>query len=150
MKIRSSVNALIIKDRKVLTIKKRNGENIDYILPGGGQEFGETLEMAVKREVKEEVGATIKNMELIFVREYIGMNHQYSERDKEIHVVSHIFKCEIDEDSKFVLEPDEDQVGLEWIEISKLNKYNFYPKGIIERLEIVDDVFREFYLGDIN
>ncbi len=45
MKIRSSVNALIIEDSKVLTIKKIDGENFEYILPGGGQEFGETLEI---------------------------------------------------------------------------------------------------------
>jgi 8-oxo-dGTP diphosphatase len=151
MKIRSSVNALIIEDNRVLTIKKQDKDIFEYILPGGGQEFGETLIDALHREVREEVGSSIKNTKLVFVREYIGKNHEHSERDKSLHIISHIFTCDIEEENKYQLEPDPDQIGLEWIEIKELKNYNFYPKDFIAILmELNAEKRNETYIGDIN
>lgn len=151
MKIRSSVCALIIKDNRVLTIKKRDEDIVEYILPGGGQEFGETLLDALHREVQEEVGASIKNTKLLFVREYIGRNHEHFERDSNLHIVNHIFSCEIDEENRYQLEPDHDQVGIEWIKIEDLQKYNFYPKELMIHLNKLDmKTSFEAYIGDIN
>ncbi|QYR23473.1 NUDIX domain-containing protein [Paenibacillus sp. sptzw28] len=151
MKMRSSVCALIIRDNHVLTIKKHDKDISEYILPGGGQEFGETLADALRREVREEVGASINNIRLLFVREYIGKNHEHSIRDKEIHVISHIFTCDLDEEGKYPLEPDDDQVGMEWINIEELKDYNFYPKELIKLLK-KDNLEnpKEIYIGDIN
>ncbi|WP_199613796.1 NUDIX domain-containing protein [Paenibacillus alkalitolerans] len=47
---------------------------MSYILPGGKQEFGETLEQAVCREVFEEVGISVNVDEFLFLREFIGAN----------------------------------------------------------------------------
>lgn len=151
MNIRSSVCALIMKDDHILTIKKQDKDIIEYILPGGGQEFGETLIDALHREVREEVGASIKNIKLLYVRKYIGKNHEHSERDKGLHIVNHIFLCEIEEENKYQLEPDHDQVGIEWIRIGDLARYNFYPKELIMHL-IKIDIKKSFetYIGDIN
>ncbi|MDR7074571.1 hypothetical protein [Fictibacillus barbaricus] len=49
-KIRSSVKALIIQENRLLTIEKQKNGIKKYIIPGGGQEFNETLADAVKRE----------------------------------------------------------------------------------------------------
>ncbi|KOY16782.1 NUDIX domain-containing protein [Paenibacillus xylanivorans] len=151
MKIRSSVCALIIKDDQILTIKKQDKDKFEYILPGGGQEFGETLLDALHREVREEVGAGIKNTRLLFVREYIGKNHEHSERDEGLHIVSHMFSCEIEEENKYQLELDHDQVGVEWIKIGEQPNYNFYPKELITHLKKLD-IERSFetYIGDVN
>lgn len=151
MNIRSSVCALILKDNQILTIKKQDKGIIEFILPGGGQEFGETLLDALHREVREEVGASIKNVRLIFVREYIGKNHEHLERDQELHIVSHIFSCEIAEENKYQLEPDHDQVGIEWIKIEELNNYNFYPKELTNHLhKLSNNTSFESYIGDVN
>ncbi|MEK4251837.1 NUDIX domain-containing protein [Paenibacillus sp. FSL W7-1287] len=150
--IRSSVCAMITRNNEILTIKKQEEENaIIFIMPGGGQEFGETLLEALRREVREEVGASIKNEKLIFVREYIGMNHENSERDRKLHIVSHIFSCEIEEEGKYHLEPDQDQIGMEWLKIDELEKYNFYPREVINELKKLNtSTYTATYLGDIN
>lgn len=151
MEIRSSVCALIRDNNRVLTIKKQSDEDFFYILPGGGQEFGETLIEALQREVREEVGASIRNNLLLCVREYIGKNHEHFRRDKNIHIASHIFLCEIDEEDKYIQKPDEDQVGCEWISIDELENYNFYPRGLIEIIKAKNGTnLCETYIGDIN
>ncbi len=88
---------------------------------------------------------------MIFVREYIGKNHENSERDKRIHIVNHIFACEIEEEDKYELEPDPDQVGIEWLKVEELEKYNFYPKDLIKELKLFDpDTRTNSYIGDMN
>lgn len=54
------------KREKILVIKKRRGPYKGlYDLPGGGIEFGENLEEALKREFMEEVNANIQNKGII-------------------------------------------------------------------------------------
>ncbi|GGG70204.1 NUDIX domain-containing protein [Paenibacillus radicis (ex Gao et al. 2016)] len=62
-KIRNSAKALIIKDGKMLAIKLDDNGDVFYIMPGGGQNTGETLTDAVKREVAEELGIEIRGYE---------------------------------------------------------------------------------------
>lgn len=58
---RPSVYAIVIKDNKLLVSPQING----YDLPGGGVELGETLEVALVREVFEETGLTVNNPRLV-------------------------------------------------------------------------------------
>ncbi|NWO14186.1 MULTISPECIES: NUDIX domain-containing protein [Virgibacillus] len=55
------------------------------MLPGGGQKYGENLHLALKRECTEEVNADIEIGNLIFIRKYMGENHEHYEFD--LHVI---------------------------------------------------------------
>ncbi|MCK5826878.1 NUDIX hydrolase [Candidatus Bipolaricaulota bacterium] len=48
------VQAIVIRDRKILMAKHREAETEYWCLPGGGLESDETLEEGVLRELKEE------------------------------------------------------------------------------------------------
>lgn len=64
------VAGLIIKDNKLLCIKQDKGVYKDFIwLPAGHLEPNESLEEAVVREVKEEVGFDVKPKKLIMKTE---------------------------------------------------------------------------------
>jgi 8-oxo-dGTP diphosphatase len=150
-KPRNSAKAVIIRDGQLLVIKKREGQNDWYILPGGGQEKHETLHQALKREVLEEAGLEAEIGELLFVREYLSANHEFSATDTNTHQVEFMFEVRVKADAKAAEghHPDENQVGVEWLPLAKLEKYDLYPKALIPRLKDLDKKF-PIYLGDVN
>jgi len=67
-----AVSAAIVRDGQVLLVQRaRPPANGLYSLPGGVVEVGETLEEAVRREVREETGMTIEPVALAGFREAI-------------------------------------------------------------------------------
>lgn len=83
--VRNSAKAVIVQDDKLLAIKKQDKDGYSYILPGGGQEHGENLHLTLKRECIEEINDNVEIGDLIFIREYIGENHEHFEFDSEVH-----------------------------------------------------------------
>ncbi len=68
-----AVSAAIFRNGRVLIVRRaRPPAHGVYTLPGGGVELGETLERAVKREVREETGLEIEPIELAGYREMIA------------------------------------------------------------------------------
>lgn len=60
-----SIDAIIVRDGKLLLIKRKLEPFKGYwALPGGHVDFGETVENAVTREVKEETNLTVTKMKL--------------------------------------------------------------------------------------
>jgi ADP-ribose pyrophosphatase YjhB (NUDIX family) len=78
-----AVDCIILLDGKVLVIHRRNPPH-GWALPGGFVEYGETVEDAVRREMKEETGLDLADLRQFRV---------YSDpaRDPRGHVVSVVF-----------------------------------------------------------
>lgn len=99
-----TVGALIVnKEGKILLAKSHKWFD-RYTLPGGHIEIGETMEGAVKREVKEEVGLDVKVVEFLTMQEAIFAKEFY----KKKHFIFFDFLC-ITEDSTVKLDNDEIQ-----------------------------------------
>lgn len=143
------VKAIIVRDQQLLTIVKQYPEGIAYILPGGKQEFGETLEHAIQRECGEELGVDVVVERLLFVREYIGAQHQYAELDRDVHIVDIMFACRVPESytTQPGHAPDADQIGVQWLPLAQLQAYNFYPAALRKHLLAK---LQDVYVGDIN
>jgi ADP-ribose pyrophosphatase YjhB (NUDIX family) len=56
-----AVDCIILVDGKVLLIHRRNPP-LGWALPGGFIEYGETIEDAVRREMKEETGLELEDL----------------------------------------------------------------------------------------
>src|ERR1700682_713778 len=121
MKIRISHKAIIIKNGKLLLNSNKDDKGLFYMLPGGGQEHGETVHESLERECLEETGVRIKVGELVFVRDYIANNHEFANTDKNAHQVELMFLCNVINDDNFgkVTVSDTWQTGVEWLELHK-------------------------------
>ncbi|BAK54767.1 NUDIX hydrolase [Sulfurisphaera tokodaii] len=66
------------KQRKVLLVKRKNPPNKgSWAIPGGKVKYGETLEEAVKREIKEETNLDVRVKELLAIVEIIKEGFHY-------------------------------------------------------------------------
>ncbi len=150
--IRNSAKAIIIKDGRLLAIKLVDEEGFWYCLPGGGQEPGEALHDALRRECLEEVNAEIEIGDLRFVRDYIGKNHEFAYHDSDVHAMELMFLCRLTEHSvpRPGAVPDTAQVGLEWLDLDNLDSYRLYPLGLRALIARHNDPDVPVYLGDMN
>lgn len=151
--IRNSVKAIIIENGKILLNKcDFNDGKIAYLFSGGGQEFGETFVEALKRECLEELGAQVSVGELVWVREYIGKNHQFAESDSDMHQVEYYFTCKLETpvDLTKATNLDAVQVGVEWLDISRLKEYIIYPAAFANSIDENGKMISNIYVGDVN
>lgn len=150
--IRTAARALIIHEGRLLAIKMQDKSGVFYILPGGGQRHGETLHEALIRECLEEIGTGVEVGELLYVREYIGKNHEFRHAHRAFHQVENVFRCRLPHPERIGpgSEHDKKQVGVEWIPLEELPERRFLPDVIKPFFngEGFESAIR--YLGDVN
>jgi len=153
MGVRNSVKAIILDGEKILLTKNQDDEGYFYLCPGGGQEHGETFHTTLIRECIEEIGLNIDIKELLHIREYIGKNHEYAEFDFDVHQIEYYFLCQLSRTETPIkpTNPDNHQVGVEWIRIEDLLNYRLYPKELKKYIiGYLNGENSPVYLGDIN
>lgn len=150
--IRTAARALIIHEAKLLAIKMRDQSGIFYILPGGGQQHGETLHQSLSRECLEEIGTEVKIGELLYVREYIGRNHEFRSSHKAFHQVENVFCCHLTnpQDVGSGSEYDKKQIGVEWLPLASIQEQRILPKVLKDYLTDEGLAAIPQYLGDVN
>ena len=116
---RIRVSGILKKDDKILFVKHRKKGEEYYLLPGGGVDFGETFETALKREFLEEVNINISVDKLCIISEGVDPKG-------EKHIINLVFL--VDYVSGEIVLPDEERiVGIEYLEVTNLNNYMIYP-----------------------
>jgi 8-oxo-dGTP diphosphatase len=81
------VFCFLIRDGKILLIRRANEPYKGQVtIPGGRKKRGETLKQACAREMLEETGYVLKDMQ------FAGILHAYREGDK-MEYLSHYFIC---------------------------------------------------------
>ena len=86
-RIRVRVNGLLIEDDSILMVRLFSPvrRKLIWMPPGGGLQFGEKLEDALKREMMEECGVEVAPGPLWYLNEVLT---------DEIHAVEFYFRCE--------------------------------------------------------
>lgn len=148
---RNCGRAIIIKNNKILLQRGRGVYADYYIVPGGKAEELETIEEATIRECMEEMGARIKIKRFLFLREYIGKNHEFPELHSSLHQVDFFFEADLLEiNSELATMPDPDQLSVEWIDLEDVSKVRLFPKFLKDIITPNGLKFDRRYYGDIN
>jgi mutator protein MutT len=125
------VGAAIIKNGKILITKrgqKAKNEKGKWEIPGGSVEFNETLEDAIKREIKEEHGVEIE------VQELLGVFSHIIKKENQ-HWVSPTYICKIKKGVPSILEPEKcAEIGWFTLEEAKKLKLSIITKYDISLL----------------
>ena len=75
-----TVGALIFNNKGELFLMKSYKWKDNYVIPGGHIELGETIEEALKREVKEETNLDIYDIEFICLQEFMFDKHFFKKK----------------------------------------------------------------------
>jgi len=154
-RFRNSIKAVIIRDGQVLLTVNEDPWGEFLLLPGGGQDFGETMVQALQRECAEELGCEIIVGDLLGIREYIGAHHEFAEVDSAMHQVEIMFQCDLPlgcEPRYGDLADDEGywaQTGVAWVPLDELARHRIYPSVLREWLPTLPEPDKR-YLGDVN
>jgi len=85
-----TVDGIFLEKGKVLLIKRMRFPFVGFwVLPGGHVEYGERVEEAIKREMKEELGVLVK------IKKLFGV-YSNPKRDPRYHTVSLVYLLEKD------------------------------------------------------
>jgi 8-oxo-dGTP diphosphatase len=69
--IRIRVAGILIQNGNILLVRHEKNKQSYWLLPGGGIQYGETAEEALRREFREEVGLSIQVGKLVLVHDSI-------------------------------------------------------------------------------
>ena len=150
--VRTAARAVILRGAEILTVRIRTEEGEFLVLPGGGQNHGETLRDTVQREVLEELGLRVIARGLLYLREYVGKNHAMHRIHGHFHQVEAVFHCECVDFAPIGegQERDRRQVGFEWLPLARLEEFPLSPKGLGPIIAKAIKDGSATYLGDIH
>jgi 8-oxo-dGTP diphosphatase len=118
--VRVGIAVFITNETNQVLIGKRIGKHGggEYGCPGGHMEFGESIREAAKREVMEEIGAEIENIEFLRV---LNLNQYPPRHYIDIGVCAKIKSGQTPK----LMEPEKCE-GWEWHDISNIPSPYFY------------------------
>ena len=108
------VAAIIIKDDKFFIAQRNRNKHmgLSWEFPGGKVEIGETFEIALKREIKEEL-----NIDINIIKKLGEENY----KDDKINVKLHYFICSHISGEVYLNEHEDSA----WVTKNEFKNYNF-------------------------
>lgn len=151
--IRNVVRAVIVRDEDVLLLKKRDELGNDYyVLPGGGQDTGETLFQALDRECVEEIATLVEIDRLLYVADYFKERNQSNGAKSIRHLVEFAFLCAVPKSYQAMCgsHPDKHQIDVVWVNLHELDRVTLFPKTLADYLVDLDRMKNSIYVGEIK
>jgi nucleoside triphosphatase len=108
----------------------------EWGLPGGGIEPGETVEEALRREILEEVGLSLRRVEPLFFADGTYVKTFPGGEERPLYMVFLLFRC-LAEEGEVRLNPEFDAAA--WVPADQLSRYrlNRATAGTFARLGLI-------------
>ncbi|MBR3955794.1 MAG: NUDIX domain-containing protein [Clostridia bacterium] len=132
---------VLIRDGKVLVQRDRNGN--EFALPGGHVRIGETLANGLVREYKEETGADISCIKLLWTEEcFWEWNGRTAHNFAFYYLIDD--NSAIPDTGEFTSHKDNCNVVLGWMSIEEIQNVVIYPEFIKTEIHRLDEPMKHF------
>ena len=118
--MRERASAILIRDEKILLLRRENERGIYYVFVGGGIDPGENAEQAIVRELMEEAGISIIADKVLFVSEN-DFDHNTLVLCRQIDDKEPIWQ-ELDQQTST------NSYVFEWVPLAELESYKLLPE----------------------
>ena len=135
--IRIRVAVVIPRGNEILLVRHVKGDRQYWLVPGGGLNWGETIEECARREIKEETNYDIKLLKLLFISESVS-----AEYDR--HLINLTFLGQIlnpEAEARPIL--DDRVIKAKFVNIDKLEKLELHPPIATFITRVFRDEFKE-------
>ncbi|NYI04121.1 NUDIX domain-containing protein [Allostreptomyces psammosilenae] len=139
-RIRPAARVAVVHEGRLLLAAYRRVDGSEwYALPGGGQEPGETMAEAARREALEEAGVEVEVGPLLWVREYLPARHPDYHQENWLDDspgVQHLQLVFLAAPVGAVPErpvprsPDDEQLGAVWVTAAELAGLTLSPAAL--------------------
>ena len=133
------VAAVIVNDNKLLA--QKNTKDNSYYLVGGRVRFGESSKDALVREIKEELGVTLTDLEPLWINECF-----FDDDGKSYHEIGIYYRVDIEntgfahfEKTFEMIESDRTNI-YEWLSLDNLDGIMLYPQFIKNEIKKIDNL----------
>lgn len=117
-------------DGRVLLARWIEGRRVAWTMPGGGLEPGEAPEAAVRRELREETGYTVKVGELLGIHSrVIPASQRVQKSDQPLHTLRIVYRATVS-GGRLQYETDGSTDMAEWFPVKAI--------GDLQRVKLVD------------
>ena len=146
---RKGVSALIINNKdEFLLVTLNSFEEHFFAIPGGGLEEGESLEEAVYREIKEELGIEVEFLKFIGKGEVpLVFNFKIPKVRNGIKMIGserHFFAFEFTGDDIEIKLQENEVNAYKWVSYSKLDKFLLFDNQFTETSNKIVELFPQF------
>lgn len=138
-KLTEGVGALIysVATKRYLFLLRNNGSySFTWGLPGGKLDHNESMDIALAREIREELDGVIDNADLILLERYVSSNKKF---------VYHTYFMSVD--NEFVPGLNEEHIGYAWLPLNAAPK-PLHP-GLVRSLNS-DSVMKKLKIAESN
>ena len=141
---RIRVAGILVENNKILLIQHHKNNKKYWLIPGGGNDWGETTKQALVREYKEETNLDIEVDEFLFFSETIYPN-------KERHILNLFFRIHRNEKNNSIIKLGDEAVliDLKFVTKEELKTMIVYPNIKENLLKLMNGEKTENYLGSL-
>ncbi len=129
------VGVIVMRDGRFLVLRRKGSHGTGtWSVPGGWMEFGESFESAAVREVQEETGMKIRNVQ------YVGLTNNIF-HDEDMHSITLWMASNWDSEEPTIMEPEK-ATDMQWVDFESAPQPYYWAFELLLESEFLPEIKR--------